>query len=72
MPVQGHHQRNQLAELFERGAFKDILSLTVDQGLAVSGSAGLEYIIGALAFLGRIDDALNLYKSRIEDLVQLS
>lgn len=52
-----------LKDLFLRGSFRDILAATIDETESVSVRNGLAYLIGALTFTGRVDDALTLFKN---------
>jgi hypothetical protein len=58
----------QLATLFYQGRYQDILAATIEAPTADWPRPMAAYVIGALSFVGRIDDALVLMRKHASDL----
>lgn len=57
-----------LSSLFYRGKFEQLVEVTLETPGATWPRARAHYIIGALAFLGRIDDALVFFRKHAPEL----
>ncbi len=53
-----------IESLFYRGQFRDIIASKVDGAVSSVSDHDLVFVVGALAFVGRVEDAITLYKAK--------